>query len=129
MATSQYQSTLDTDPCQEKDITKHEPFTFTVIDPRDLDGDPYEVAERAVLQAAALARLLLISTQTAHLMARNAELERQLRADGSCDAEAYDTSPQGLKFARVYEATKDSEKALKALALAAGYNPNSPIGG
>lgn len=101
--------------------------SFVIADPRTFDGNPYEVAQRAAEQAAALARLLAYATEVARLMARNAQLERELVATGSCDAPAYDRSVEGQRFVRVKYAALEAEKNLKVLALAAGFDPKRPL--
>lgn len=97
--------------------------TFVITDPRTFDGDPYEVAERAVRQAEAVAKLLLQSIDGARLMARNAQMERDLALHGQCDAPAYDESAEGRRFATIKEAIEECERKLKPLAAAVRYNP------
>jgi hypothetical protein len=99
---------------------------FTVADPSTFDGDPFEVGERACLQSAALAGILLDSLGGTRLMVRNAELERQLLTSGECDAPAFDESPQGKKLATLLAQTKAAVKTLETLATAAAYNPKNP---
>lgn len=101
--------------------------TFTLVDPRTLDGDPFEVAERSVLQAAALAKLLEETIADAYVMARNAELERQIIAGESLDAEGYASSPQGRRLKALEETALAAATSLAALATAAGYNPKRPL--
>lgn len=96
---------------------------FVVTDPRTFDGDPYEVAHRAVRQAEAVAAILLSCIDGARLMARNAQLERELALTGSCDAPAYDESAEGRRFATIREAIEECERKLKPLAVAVSYNP------
>lgn len=102
--------------------------TFAIADPRTFDGDPYEVAERAALQAAALGRLLRLTTETARLMVRNADLERQLALDGDCDAAAFEEGAVARKIDAVIEAASEAEKQLTLVARAAAYNPKARIG-
>jgi len=102
--------------------------TFTLVDPRSLDGDPFDVAERAVRQAEALTRLLAQSINGARLMARNAQLERELLQTGECDAPAYDLSAEGRSFDALSDTVKEIERKLGVLARAAGFNPKAPLG-
>lgn len=101
----------------------HTPKTFTVVDPRTFDGDPFEVAERAAKQAEAVARVLVGTVETAHIMARNAEMERNLIADGDAKAAEWASAPLGRRFAGAIEDARTIEKQLGALGKAAGFNP------
>lgn len=104
----------------------HQPKQFTIADPRTFDGDPFEVAERATLQSAAVAGILRDSLDGTRIMVRNAELERQLLAGVDCDAPGFDTSPQGRKLARLLDEAEAAVKTLETLAKAAAYNPRNP---
>lgn len=97
--------------------------TFTVVDPRTFDGDPYEVAERACQQAEATVRLAAKAAEWANIMARNAELSRQDEAGSGIDAEAWEDSVHGRKLANVHHELKQIEQELGRLATAAGFNP------
>lgn len=100
--------------------------TFTIADPRTFDGDPFEVAERAVLQSAAVAGILHESLGGTRIMVRNAELERQLLIDGECDAPGFDEAVQGRKLNGLIETAEAAVKTLETLAKAAAYNPKNP---
>lgn len=102
--------------------------TFAIADPRTFEGDPYEVAERAALQAAALARLLKQTTEGARLMVRNADLQRQLDLDGDCSAASFEDSVVAQKLAKAIEDAAAAEKALTLVAKAAAFNPKARIG-
>jgi hypothetical protein len=105
----------------------HEVLTFSITDPRHFDGDPFEVAERACRQAEAVARVLATATQTATIMARNAELERNLMTTPEdARAEEWEDSLQARRLAQVHKASKQVERALGVLGKAAGYNPKRP---
>lgn len=104
----------------------HQPKTFTIADPRSFDGDPFDVAERAALQTAALFKLATESLEGTRLMVRNAELERQLLTGAECDAPGFDTSPQGKKLAALAELGNGAVRTLETLAKAAAYNPKNP---
>lgn len=97
--------------------------TFTIVDPRTLDGDPYEVAEHAARQAQAVARLLSQTVESARIMARNAEMERELaRGDDPAPVE-WEDGPYGRRFEEVKSAAEAAAKALDMLARASGFNP------
>lgn len=101
--------------------------TFTVADPRTFDGDPYEVAERALKQAAAVAVVLEKMLDAADKMARNAEMERAFAAKEEPKGSEWRSTAQGKRLAGVMEAAAEMRKALKVLAQAAGYNPKRPV--
>lgn len=100
------------------------PMHFTVVDPRTFEGDPFEVAERACLQAQAVARILSASIEPAHHMARNAQLSRNLQ-DTPNDARAseWEDSAQSRQFARLHAEAKKIERQLGQLAKAAAFDP------
>lgn len=102
--------------------------TFMVTNPADYDGDPYDVAVRAILQTEALVEILDKALDSARIMARNAELERQLALTGECDAPGFDDSPQGRHFAKAATELDNVGTRLRALRQAAGYNPKAKIG-
>jgi hypothetical protein len=99
---------------------------FTVADPRTFEGDPFEVAERAVRQAGAIAEVLQDTLASTRLMVRNAQLERELLTDGECDAAGFDESPQGRKLSEIVRTTEGAIKSLNFLVQAASYNPKHP---
>ena len=106
-----------------------EPQHFVITDPRTFDGTPYEVAERAVRQAEAMAKLTSYAVRTARLMARNAQAERELHASGTCDMAAYDSSAEGRRFDVAINDAEKVEKSMRVLALAAGFDPKAPLNG
>lgn len=102
--------------------------TFVVADPRQFDGDPFEVAERACLQAAAVADVLEAAIQSAELMARNAEMTRNLQ-ETKDDARAaeWDGGAQHKRFEEALSHAADVGRALNQLSKAAGFNPKAPL--
>lgn len=101
--------------------------TFTIADPRTFDGDPFEVAERAAAQAEAVAAIMEQCLSDARVMARNAQMERDLIATGDCYAPDYDDSPEGKKFAEIIESSAYMQKQLRLLKRAAAFNPKAPL--
>lgn len=85
---------------------------------------------RAIQQTRALVALVRENIEAVDLMARNAELERQL-AFGIEGQELRDRaadwpeSPQGRKLVRVAECLAESDKTLETLERAAAYDPKS----
>lgn len=104
----------------------HKSQTFTVADPATFDGDPFEVAERALRQSAAVAGVLRSTLDGARNMARNAEMERQLFATGECDAASFEGTAQARRIDEIAELVELSQRSLQNIARAAGYNPRNP---
>lgn len=103
------------------------PQTFTVADPRSFDGDPYEVAERAFLQAAAVATILAACIDNAAIMARNAQLERNLQeTKNDARASEWEDSAQSRAINRNLHEARGLVRSLQAAAKAAGFNPKKP---
>ena len=100
---------------------------FSVADPRTFDGNPYEVAERAVAQAEAIGAIFAQSVDDAAVMARNAEMERQIVRDGEPDAQAFEDGPQGRKFKQTETEIKAINDRLVLLRRAAGFDPKAPL--
>lgn len=100
--------------------------TITYTDPRYLEGDPFEVASKAVAQAIGAVELAKRALDDAQVMARNAELERQLYATNACDASGWDESPQGKQYAKQDAALANVQKSLHLLRKAAAFNPRKP---
>jgi hypothetical protein len=104
--------------------------TVTITDPREFDGDPYQVASRAVAQIKGLTLLLIENLDAVDKMARNAELERLLSAGIDADdlreiAAAWPESPQGRKLSKVEELLGQIVLELSGLEKAVAYNPKS----
>ncbi len=101
---------------------------FAVADPRGFEGTPYEVAERAALQASAVARILRQTMDATRLMVRNADLERQLAFSGECDVQAFEDSVVARKIDKVTADVIEAERQLVLVSKAASYNPKARIG-
>lgn len=104
----------------------HDTQTITVADPRRFDGNPYDVAFRACHQAAAIARILQTSIEDANVMARNAEMERNLIDSDDPRAADWDDGPQGQGFNQLSNEVGSIQRKLEALARAASYDPKHP---
>lgn len=104
--------------------------TITIVDPREFDGDAYQVATRAIQQLVGFVDLVAQQTEAAALMARNAELER-LMAEGiegdqlRTAANNWPESPQGRLFAKVDDDLTHTLKRLRTLEKAVAYDPKA----
>lgn len=107
----------------------HKTESFVLADPRDFDGDPYEVAERAVAQLEGVLRVFEATVPATILMVRNAELERQIATGTDPSVPAYDESTQGRKWAALREQIDGLRKELALLRRVAAYNPRAPVKG
>jgi hypothetical protein len=99
---------------------------FTVVDPRAMDGNPYEVGARGIAQLRGILRIAELSLPAVELMARNAELERQMVDGDEPDAISWPASPQGRKFERIKLDLARMSTELSVLERAAGYDPKNP---
>lgn len=104
----------------------HNTRHFAVADPRTFDGDPFEVADRAVAQVEALAALTEEAIEPAKLMARNAELERQCQRDEDLDAPGWPDTPEGRRWASIEEGIAMIKRDLGILRRVASFNPRRP---
>lgn len=100
----------------------HIPKQFAVADPRTFDGNPYEVADRAVVQTAGVVALASETAADARVMARNAELERQ----ETPDAVSWDESAEGKRWGNVLRLLEAIQKDLEVLRTVASYDPKRP---
>lgn len=100
---------------------------LTIQDPREFDGDPYQVAQRAIQQMSGLVAVTLEVWEPTNLMARNAELERQLALGNSLvnPAAEWPESPQGRMLVNVRADLDKAQYRLRALERAVAYNPKA----
>ena len=107
---------------------------ISITDAREFEGDPYQVAERAIQQTAALTALVLENLESVDLMARNADLERLLALGCSPEelraaAATWPESPQGRRIRSLQEALQGTADGLPALEKAVAFNPKAAAGG
>lgn len=100
---------------------------FSVADPRTFDGNPYEVAERACAQAEALLAIAADAIEGAFLMARNAEMERQIVAGQDPNALAFENGPYGKRLDRAKIDVANAVTSLRVVGRAAGFDPKAPL--
>lgn len=100
--------------------------TFTIADPRDFDGNPFEAAERSVAQLEGLVMLLTAALPMAELMARNAEMTRRMDAGGDPEGDRWVEEPQGRQWRALNDEAERLRKRLRAMKAAAGYDPKHP---
>lgn len=105
---------------------RYKTVTFTVVDPRSMDGNPYEVAERAVKQMQGVASVLHAMTDATEKMARNAEMERAFANRQEPQGSEWPNTPQGKLWAKVDADIAKLVLTLKALTSAAAYDPKHP---
>ena len=103
-----------------------DPIDITLTDPRGFDGNPYEVAARAVAQVEGALLALAPALSAAHLMARNAEMERNIALGLPPAGSAYDSGPQGRRFTEAADGLAAVLKTLGALRQAVAYDPKHP---
>jgi len=99
---------------------------FTLTDPKEFDGNPFEVSSRALLQSAALAQLLAFSLDQAEIQVLNSYMERNLNESKDPNAKGWDKSSLGRRLGETKQEILAIQKRLAALATAAGYDPKNP---
>ncbi len=100
-----------------------QPKSFTIVDPRTLDGTVFEVADAGVQQLAALAELTKTAIEGARAMALNAELERQVQSGEAADKDAFAAGPHGKRWDRVERQLGEVYNDLVVLRKVAAFNP------
>ena len=98
-------------------------LNIKVADPREFEGDPYEVAERAVAQLSGLADVLRTHLDTVEMLVLNAYMERQNDTKNPIDAAAWYDTAEYRNWQNVIAAADTLEHKLQAAQGAAAYNP------
>lgn len=104
----------------------YQPTEVIFTDPRDQDGNPYEVAAFAIAQAEGILTIYRQALDAAYLMARNAHMERNLAQRKPPAGDGYATTAEGRKFIGLENAAADSKTALDVLRTAASFDPKHP---
>lgn len=102
----------------------YQPIDITITDPRQHDGNPFEVAEYAIAQCEGILDAYTKALEAAFLMARNADMERNIALGMPPAGSGYATSPQGRRFEQLRKATEDATETLRVLKKAAAYDPS-----
>jgi len=100
--------------------------TYVYVNPNTLDGDPFQVAEAAFKQADEVGRLYGKAINDAYNMARIAEMEREIQRGEEPNGSMFVETPLGSKLSDVSSMTNRTRKSLKAVGVAAAYNPRNP---
>jgi len=100
---------------------------ITVQDPREFDGDPYQVSVRAIQQVRGLIALATDVLEPTTLMVRNADLERELAFGNELGNAGKDwpESPQGRQLLIIAKQLEDAEARLARLEKATAFNPKA----
>jgi len=101
----------------------HEPQYFSVIDPRTMAGDPYEVAGRSVRQIQGMLELTATMRDATERMLRNAHMERELSLRGKPDADGWEESAQKRALDAVFDELSAQVGRLELLEKAAAFDP------
>jgi hypothetical protein len=104
----------------------YHPTDITFTDPRTFDGNPYDVAERAIAQCEGILELYAQALTAAFLMARNADMERNLALRLPPAGSSYWKGPQGRQFEKLTTHGEESLRILGALKTAVAYDPKHP---
>lgn len=98
--------------------------TFTVVDARTLDGNPYEVAEAAAVQASALLELSLEYVDIARRMGRNAHDERELHFHGAIE-HVFEGNGVDRQFRVISENLQQAILKMQTLTRAVSADPRA----
>lgn len=100
--------------------------TYEYTDPRTLDGTPFEVAEATFAQALAVSKLLEQALHDGFVMARVAEMERELQRGDEPDGANFEHTALGIRIHELETRADDMCASIRAVARAASYNPSKP---
>lgn len=103
-----------------------DPKHFVVADPATFDGNPYEVADRALAQASAVADVLTDALEQTYPMLRSADFERQIALNGNCDDDEFENSGLAKRFKSLHATLADAKRTLAVLRKAASFDPKHP---
>jgi hypothetical protein len=104
----------------------YQPMNVTFVDAREFDGDPYEVAGQAVAMADGILQVAERAIEVGNLMARNAEMERNMALGQPPAGDEWPDTPQGKLWKGVEGRTNELRKRLRTLKAAAEYDPKHP---
>lgn len=107
-------------------MTQQRERSFVIADPRDFDGNPFEVAARAVAQIEGLLALAEGAIPLSELMARNAEMTRRIDLGGEPEGDRWAGEPQGRQWALLREEVTAIRRRLKIIKAASAYDPKHP---
>lgn len=96
---------------------------FSATDPREFDGDPFEVADRAVAQIKGVIDVALTLAPATILMVRNAELERRIIRDEDPDAAGWPETTEGRRWSDIEADLRSATDKLTVLQRVAAFNP------
>lgn len=104
----------------------YQPIEIVFVDARNFDGDPYEVAGQAVAMADGILQVGERAIEVANLMARNAEMERNMALGQPPAGDEWPNTPQGKLWTGVEQRVEELRKRLRTLKAAAEYDPKHP---
>lgn len=103
------------------------PRSFVLVDSRTLDGDCFEVAGKAAAQIESLLKLTQACVEPARILARNAQLERELMRGDDPDAFGWAESTEGKKWSELETALAAAVRQAGLLGQVAAFNPKGGL--
>jgi hypothetical protein len=100
--------------------------TFEYSDPRQLEGDPFQVASAAADQTVSALEVSIRGVDDLFIMARGAHMERQLQNDEEPDGASFGDDALGFRIKSARAAVQTAVKTIKGVGIAASYNPRKP---
>lgn len=104
----------------------YQPIEIVFVDAREFDGDPYEVAGQAIAMADGILQVGERAIEVADLMARNAEMERNMALGNPPAGDKWPETPQGKLWVGVAQRVEELRKRLRTLRAAAEFDPKHP---
>ena len=95
-----------------------------VLNVREIDGEPHEVAEQAASEVSVLLDAALDATEQFAWAARGAWMSAEhVRTNEMPDGATFHASAQGRKVMELYESIAAAAKTLETLSIAVSWNP------
>ncbi len=101
-------------------LTYHDPS-------RCFDGTPYEAAGAAAEQAGNVITLAQLAVADTNIQARNAWMQRNLDSGLPPNGAEWENDPQAKSIAAAGDALIAVARRMKAIRVAASYDPKAPL--
>lgn len=101
---------------------------ITLVDPRQVDGEPYEVAHEAGNQLVKVLDAAAAATDAFNWAARGAWMTAEEHRTGEMpDGHTFADTAQGEKLTKLYDDLCELTRVASVLRDAAGWNPRSQV--
>lgn len=100
---------------------------ITIPDATEADGTPYEAAEAAVDAVLEALKATMGTLNAASVLARNAELSRQIDLGGQPDVEAWEETVPYRRLHEAFGRVAATRTALVPVRQAVGFDPKKHV--